>query len=109
MAFRFESLDIWKQAIQFGYKIYDLTDRLPKDEAFGLGSQLRRAAVSISSNIAEGSGNASTKDFLNFLDIAIKSILEVASLLVFAEGRKYITSQERDSLYREAESLIRQI
>jgi four helix bundle protein len=109
MAFRFESLEIWKQSIAFGHKIYDTADRLPKEESFGLASQLRRAAISIPNNIAEGSGNASTRDFLNFLDIAIKSALEVVSMLMFAEGRRYITHDERDTLYKEAETLIRQI
>lgn len=109
MAFRFESLEIWKLAIEYGNKIYDLADNLPKKELFGLGSQLRRSAVSISNNIAEGSGRVSIKDFKNYLDISIKSTLEIVSMLFFAETRKYIDKSQRLELYQEAEKLIRKI
>lgn len=109
MAFRFESLEIWELAIEYGNKIYDIADTLPQKELFGLGSQLRRSAVSISNNIAEGSGGASIKDFRNYLDISIKSTLEIASMLFFAETREYIDRPQRVELYQEAEKLIRKI
>lgn len=109
MAFRFESLEIWRLAIEYADDIYDVADSLPQKELFGLGSQLRRAVVSISNNIAEGSGNASIKDFNNYLDISIKSTLEIASMLAFALKRKYINKQQKDELYEKAECLIRKI
>lgn len=109
MAFRFENLEIWKLAIEYGNKIYDLADSLPQKELFGLGSQFRRSAVSQSNNIAEGSGSNSIKDFKNYLDIAIKSTLEIVSMLFFAERRNYITESQRLELYEEAEKLVRKI
>ena len=109
MAFRFESLEIWKLGIEYGNEIYNLADNLPKKELFGLGSQLRRSAVSISNNIAEGSGGVSIKDFKNYLDISIKSTLEIISMLFFAESRNYIIKEQRIKLYEEAERLIRKI
>lgn len=71
MAFRFESLEIWKPGIDYGNKIYDIADKLPQKELFGLGSQLRRSAVSISNNIAEGSGGTQ-KDFGNSINVIFR-------------------------------------
>lgn len=107
MAFRFENLEIWKLSIDYGNKIYDIADCLPQKELFGLGSQLRRSAVSISNNIAEGSGSSTIKDLKNYLDISIKSTLEVVSMLFFAEKRNYIIESRKLELYEEAEKLIR--
>lgn len=109
MAFRFESLEIWHKAIDYGCRIYDLADSLPKHEIFGLGSQFRRSAVSMSNNIAEGSGSQTAKDFKNYLDISIKSAIEIISMLFFAEKRGYITPKEREVLYQEGELLIKRI
>lgn len=107
--FRFEKLEVWKMAIDYANSIYGICDSLPKSEIFGLSSQLRRAALSISSNIAEGSGSSSTKDFCNFLDIAIKSTIETVSQLHFARERKYINEKTLDKLYPEAEILVKRI
>ena len=107
--FRFESLDIWKLAIEYGGKLYDIADCLPQKEMYGLSSQLRRAAVSISNNIAEGSGANTNKDFSCFLDISIKSTLETVNILYFAFLRKYINEAKQKELYEEAERLIRKI
>ena len=68
--FRFYDLDVWRKAIDYADSIYDVTAEFPDDERFGLTSQLRRAAVSISSNIAEGSGRSSNRDFGRFIEIA---------------------------------------
>jgi len=65
--FRFESLRIWNTAVGYGSELNDVADELPQKEIFGLGSQLKRVAVSISSNIAEGSGFSTVKDFRNYL------------------------------------------
>lgn len=109
MAFRFEKLEIWKMAIDYANKIYDLADSLPEKELFGLGSQLRRSAVSISNNIAEGSGSSSIKEFKNYLSISIKSTLEIVSMLFFSEKRNYINKLQREILYKEVEILIKKI
>jgi four helix bundle protein len=64
--FNFEKLDVWQEAIQFADLIYEITNAFPGDERFGLSNQMRRAAISISSNIAEGSSRGSYSDFSRF-------------------------------------------
>jgi len=107
--FRFEELEIWKLAIEYGNELYNIADKFPSKELYGLGSQLRRAAVSISNNIAEGSGASTNKDFCFFLDTSIKSTLETVNILYFAQIRKYLTEEKRLKLYEEAEKIIRKI
>lgn len=107
--FRFEKLEVWKMAIDYANKVYDSADGLPKSELFGLSSQLKRAALSISSNIAEGSGSSTVKDFCNFLDIAIKSTIETVSQLLFAQERNYLKDERVNVLYEEAEILVKRI
>lgn len=107
--FRFEGLEIWKLAIEYGNKCYDIAETFPRKEMFALADQLRRAAVSISNNIAEGSGASTAKDFRSFLDVSIKSTLETVNILYFAKIRKYITEEKRLTLYEEAEKVIRKI
>lgn len=105
--FTYESLDIWKLAIEYAKTIYKVTDEFPKSEIYGLTNQLRRAAVSISANIAEGSGASSVNDKLHYLDIAIKSALETTSEIQIALELNYINSSIRSQLYEEAEKIIR--
>lgn len=93
--FTYESLEIWKLSIEFAKEIYKITRNFPKTEIYGLSNQLQRAAVSISANIAEGSGSTSTKDKLNYHDIAIKSALEITSELQIAFELGYI-DEERE-------------
>ena len=107
--YRFEKLEVWKLAIKYGNKVYEFVETLPKSEEFGLKSQLRRASLSISSNIAEGSGSSSVKDFCKFLDIAIKSTIETASQLMFARERGYITDAKLRELYQESEILVKKV
>jgi four helix bundle protein len=107
MAFRFENLEIWKMAINYGEKIHNLTKKFPRSELFGLTSDLNRALVSISSNIAEGSGSASNIEFKRFLRIAIKSIFETVSQLFVANRRKYISTKEFYDAYQDGEILVK--
>lgn len=107
--FAYESLEIWKDAITYAKDIYKITSSFPKTEIYCLVNQLRRAVVSISANIAEGSGSTSTKDRLNYLDIAIKSALEVTSELRIAFELGYIDQEILDDLYKQAEIIIRKI
>lgn len=109
MAFRFESLEIWKASIDYADELYDVAHNFPKDEKFALADQLRRAGVSISNNIAEGSGSATNKNFSSFLDISIKSTLETVNILYFAFKRKYIDETKMKELYSKAENLIKSI
>jgi len=79
-----QQLDTWKEAIALVEAIYRLTARFPNEERFGLSSQMRRAAVGIPSNIAEGAARASTREYLRFLDIARSSLVEIETQLVIS-------------------------
>ena len=82
--FRFQKVEVWQQARRLNKKAYICTRQFPESERFGLVSQIRRASVSISSNIAEGSGRNSDVDFSHFLEIAYGSLMEVISQLYLA-------------------------
>lgn len=107
--FTYESLEIWQLAINYAKTIYKITNNFPKAEQYGLSSQLQRAAVSISANIAEGSGASSLNDRIHYLDIAVKSALETTSEIQIAFELKYLTEATRNQLYEEAEKIIRKI
>ena len=85
-------LEAWKEAIQFVAEIYKATCNFPKEEMWGLTSQIRRASVSIPSNIAEGCARGSIKDTLRFLDIALGSIAEVETQLLIAQNLNYLNT-----------------
>jgi four helix bundle protein len=89
MGFNFEDLDVYNKAIEFVNHIYLLTKTFPKDEIFGLTSQIRRAAVSIPSNISEGSAR-SKKVFSRFIDMARGSVFECVTLLQISVKQNYI-------------------
>ena len=103
--FRFEKLEVWKLANEYCLKVYSITDAFPKNEMFCLTSQLNRAGISIPSNIAEGSGSSTVKDFCHSLDISIKSAIETVSQLFIALRRGYIDEKTKDSMYSEAETI----
>lgn len=107
--FRFEKLEVWKLANDYCLKIYKITDSFPKYEMFCLTSQLNRAGISIPSNIAEGSGASTIKDFCHSLDISIKSTIETVSQLFIAIKRGYIKEETKNVMYQEAEVLVRKI
>lgn len=107
--FRFEKLDVWQKAVDFAHGVYDVTSRFPAEERFGLTSQMRRAAVSILSNVAEGSGRASRKDFAHFLEISYGSLMEVVSQVQLSARRALLKQTERDDMYAKAEELARML
>lgn len=96
--FRFEKLTVWQSARRLCGEVYTATQGFPKEELFGLTSQLRRAAVSIAANIAEGSGRNSDADFARFLEIAYASTMELASLLYVAADTGRLDARVRDVL-----------
>lgn len=104
-SFGFERLEVWKKAIGFADLVYDITESFPRAERFGLTSQLRRAAVSVSSNIAEGSGRGSPKEFSRFVEIAFGSTCEVVSQMHFACRRRFATAADVDRIKSSAEEL----
>lgn len=96
--FRFEKLTVWQSARRLSGEIYAVTQSFPKEEMFGLTSQIRRAAVSIVANIAEGSGRNSDADFAHFLEIAYGSSMELAALLYVAGDAGRLPIDARDVL-----------
>jgi len=109
MMFRFEKLEVWHRAVQLADEIYALTRTFPQDERFGLTSQIRRSAISVSSNIAEGCGRSSDRDFAHFLEIAYASLMEVVSQLRISLRQSLIDEAKHNSLYRAAEELARML
>ena len=105
----FEDLAVWKDARKFTNKIYNLTNKFPKEELYGLTSQIRRATVSIMSNIAEGFDRRSDKELTNFLSIARASSSEVQNDLYIALDLNYISQVEFNQLYQEAKKIAKQI
>ena len=105
----FEDLVVWKDARQFTNKIYIITKKFPNEELYGLTSQIRRAVVSIMSNIAEGFDRRSDKELTNFLSIARASTAEVQNDLYIALDLKYISQSEFNELYQESKKIARQI
>jgi four helix bundle protein len=107
--FKFEELEIWKESIKFTSDVYRITKTFPAEERFGLTQQLRNAAISISLNIAEGSGRYHNRDFLRFLQIAIGSLYEVVSGLFIAKNEEYISDKDFKNTYSEAEKIGKMI
>ena len=92
--FGYRNLVAYEKASEVVRRVYYVTRSFPKDEVFALSSQMRRAAVSITSNIAEGMTRYSIKDKVHFLEIAYGSLMEVMSQMEVAEDQKYITTAE---------------
>ncbi|MDD2901355.1 MAG: four helix bundle protein [Syntrophales bacterium] len=94
----FRDLRVWKLSIDLVKEIYRLTNRFPNSESYALTSQIRRAAVSIPSNIAEGQGRNSSREFKQFLSIAVGSLAELETQLIIANEINYLISDELDPL-----------
>lgn len=92
----FKELFVWEKARKLVSDIYNLTRQFPKDEQFGLSAQMRRASVSIPSNIAEGSGKGSNKDFVRFLNIANGSAFELETQLYLVFDQSFISEETLD-------------
>lgn len=107
--FRFMTLDIWKEAIVLNDKFYDLADRLSDSHSYRTAEQLRGASLSISNNIAEGSGSCSDKDFANFLNIAHRSTFECANIICVLFNRKVINEIDLELRLNELEILSKKI
>jgi four helix bundle protein len=101
--FNFEKLETWQKAIAFADMVYDLTRNFPADERFGLTNQMRRAAVSISSNIAEGSARNSRNDYARFLEIPAGSLFEVVSQSFIGERQGFLSKDNFQRLYAAAD------
>ncbi|RAR51005.1 four helix bundle protein [Flavobacterium lacus] len=105
----FKDLLIWQKAMNFVTKIYQSTRLFPKDEQFGLTSQIRRSSISIPSNIAEGYGREGNNDYLRFLNIALSSLFELQTQLEIAKNINYLNEQEFNILYEDLRELERML
>jgi four helix bundle protein len=105
----FRDLFIWQKAMTLVTKTYQLTQHFPKEESFGLTSQMRRCAISIPSNIAEGFGRETKKEFSRFINIGYSSLFEFQTQIEIAKNINYLTEQNFKTLYddtRELEAMI---
>jgi four helix bundle protein len=105
----YRDLIVWQKAIDLVEAVYKATTAFPREEVYGLTFQVRRAAVSVPSNNAEGHGRTSTREFLNFLSIAHGSLKEVETQLVIAERLKYINQRAKESLLEKSTEVGRLI
>ena len=105
--FRFEKLEVWQDARKINQSIYRLTRKFPREELCAMTSQIRRASTSISSNMAEGSGRNSDKDFAHFLEQAYGSLMEVASTFYLAFDEGYVKENDLETLFDELEKLAK--
>lgn len=109
-----KDLEVWKKSIVFVTEIYRATNSFPKEEIYGLTSQIRRAAVSIPSNIAEGSARQSDKEFIQFLYIALGSLVETETQLIISKEIGYLNdisylSQEVENIRKMLIGLIKHL
>ncbi len=107
--FRFMNMDIWKEAIEVNNELFDLAESFSESKSFRVAEQLRAASLSISNNIAEGSGSYSDKDFAVFLNYSRRSVFETANIIIIANQRGYINKNKTDVLLLKLETLSRKI
>ena len=107
--FNFEKLEVWHKAIEFADFVYTVTRSFPSDERWGLTNQMRRAAVSISSNIAEGTSRSSKTDYGRFIEIATGSIFEVVSQATIGKRQGWLNEADYATLYSAAERQSRML
>lgn len=100
----FRNMVIWQKARELVKAIYDITESFPQKELFGITSQMRRASISVPSNIAEGSGKSSNKDFKRFLEIALSSCYELETQLILAQDLNYVS----ENIFNQTSILIQE-
>lgn len=107
--FRFENLDVWQKSMEWVDKIYRVVSKFPSEEKFGLSSQLKRSSLSVASNIAEGSGRSSAKDFSRFVEIAYGSLMEAICQCTVAKRQGFLTADAYQDIYIGAEELAKML
>jgi len=107
--FRFQDLKIWQLAVEIADELVDIADDLEKRKLYRFAEQLRGAGMSISNNIAEGSGSSCKKEFIQFLNVARRSTFENANILILLEMRELITNEILNRLLDHLDTLCRQI
>jgi four helix bundle protein len=107
--FRFQDLDIWKESVEIGIILFDIAEKLEEQKLFRFAEQLRGAGMSMSNNIAEGSGSSSKLEFKNFLNIAKRSTFENANIIIVLHKRNLIDEGTLDIVLNRLDSLCRRI
>lgn len=105
----YRDLVVWQDSIQLAKAIYKLTEKFPKQETYALADQIRRAVVSVPSNIAEGQARKAPGDFRRFLHIALGSLAEVDTQLVLAREFGYLNGNEVDKLFEQIQFLRKKL
>jgi len=101
----FRNLEVWRLSRELCKEVYELTISFPKEEKFGLTSQIRRCAISIPSNIAEGTSRKSDKDFARFLDISLGSCFELETQIILANDLKFLNNQDFETLQEKVQKI----
>jgi four helix bundle protein len=107
--FRFRDLEIWQMAIDIADELFDIADKIEKKRYYRFSEQLRAAGMSMSNNIAEGSGSSFKKEFNQFLNIAKRSSFENANILIILERRNLISDETLDRILEKLDHLCRKI
>jgi len=105
----FRDLDVWKRGIQLVTHVYDVSKSFPQSELYGLTNQIRRSAVSVPSNIAEGRMRGHKAEFRQFLFIALGSLAEIETQLIIADELGYIEKEKKEQIIEEMDILGRQL
>jgi four helix bundle protein len=108
-SFRFENLDIWKKAVETGIQLFDIADDFEKKRLYRFAEQLRGSGLSMSNNIAEGSGSHSKNEFRQFLNIARRSTFENANMIIIFHMENLISEKSKNDLLAELDELCRMI
>jgi len=107
--FSFEKLEVWKSSVELTKLIYSLTNEFPDNEKFGLISQLRRASISVASNLAEGTSRQTNKDKAHFTTMSFSSLMEVLNQLVLAKELNFISEEKYDKVRNEIGEISRML
>jgi len=103
----YKEMKIWQKARKLVNVVYKISKKLPKEELYGLTSQIRRAVVSVPANIAEGAGRGTDRDFCHFLDIARGSLFELDTLLILSSDLEYVSEEELNPVFESINEIIK--
>ena len=109
MPFKFEKLEVWQESVELTKLIHEVSLKFPKEELYILTSQIKRAADSVSLNIAEGSTGQSNPEFSRFLGYSIRSAIEVIGCIYIAKSRKIISEEDFKIIYDFTDNLVKRI
>ncbi len=105
----YEKLVVWQKSMDFVIFVYEITKKFPKNEDYALTSQIRRAVISVPSNIAEGSRRNTQKDFAHFLTMSLGSLAELDTQIKIAERLKYVSKKDEIELYEKLSEIMRML